>query len=444
MFDLVIAGAGPAGAIAATLLHRGGFQVALVSPHIPHAAPSLKEHARIEGMSERVFKILSELDLPTEGVFPARQRSIYWGGLESRVNREHLVDRTVFDQALQEKARSTGVSLVSGLVRTITKDQNELLLDDGSILKAGLVVEARGRRAPSRTNSLRSHPTLAICGFTAPSMKETAQAASISALPSGWLWQASEPGLGTWSQLVVDATSLPPGQEGLESVWRETLAAASSAAPTGPPEFPKDPVVRSCELRLTTPELDPQLLTIGDAAIAIDPLSGHGLFWAISSALMCPVLARAVLDRETGLAKTFYRNRVQETFWRQARVGRDFYQLAHEEMKSVFWSNRASWPDTKPSHANIEKPAIKQQVIVRDGKLKKADTLLSALDPNGVAFIEGHELIPILKRLGKGPMPNPADFHAQILPDTDRATAEHVHAWIAHRKQAGGLPDTLL
>ncbi|MEZ5841921.1 MAG: hypothetical protein R3D02_16370 [Hyphomicrobiales bacterium] len=78
------------------------------------------------------------------------------------------------------------------------------------------------------------------------------------------------------------------------------------------------------------------------------------MFWAVSSALAAvPVIA--ALEEGTpeavDLAKRFYAERIADTFWRQARVGRDFYRLEERFADAPYWAARRAFPDDLPSHA---------------------------------------------------------------------------------------------
>jgi hypothetical protein len=222
----------------------------------------------------------------------------------------------------------------------------------------------------------------------------------------------------SWTQISVDAAAARrPGP-----VWLRMTGQALPAAP------------RRCasELRLTAPVLDPDLPRLGDAAVAMDPLSGHGLFWALASALMAVPLTEAILSGRADLAARFYHERVVSTFNRQARVGRDFYRSAG--LAGPFWRTRSDWPDDVaaepvPPAASYRTP----HVVVRDGRLAEAEVLVTPQDPEGAAFVGGIEIIPVLKRLGTRRLPDRAAFAAQVLPEAPPERAGLVFDWLAAR-----------
>jgi 2-polyprenyl-6-methoxyphenol hydroxylase-like FAD-dependent oxidoreductase len=403
--DVAIAGGGPAGALAAICLARAGARVVL--------ATLAEGTARIEGLPPRAAALLDGLGLPPGTVGPAAPRLARWGGREGAANREHPVDRAALDAALRAAAAAAGARLVKARVGRLDGAAGRMATSAGSIA-AGVLIEARGRRAPAGPGRVRGPATVAIAGFTGPA----AEAAAIEARPGGWVWSAPFAGR-RWTQAVTDA----------DRARRDGIAGAWAAVADGPP--PVGARARAAELRLNAPELAPGVIAIGDAAVAFDPLSGHGLYWALASALAAPPMARALLDGEAELARRLHRERVAATFWRQARIGRDFHRAAG--FGGPFWAARAAWPDDAPAHATVDAPTLRRRAVVRDGRLVEADTLATPLDPDGVAFVAGQPIGPVLARLGSGPLPDLAAFRAQIAPDAPPEAAAVLHGWLASR-----------
>ena len=403
-FDVAIAGGGPAGAAAAILLSRQGARVALVDAG--------SGACRLEGAGQRLVAALKAQGLATEGLGPAAPRGAEWGEISGAPNQEHPVLRPAFDAGLRAQAADEGVEVIEA---TISRVRPALVgITDGADLHAGLVVEARGRRAPAPRGRHRGPATLAIGGWTG----EGGSGSAIVARPSGWCWTIAGPSR-SWTQATIDADA---ARMGLGEAW-----ASVTDAP-----FPEHALVRAAELRLAAPDLDPHLPCIGDAAVAMDPLSGHGLFWALASALQCVPLVRALVDGETDLAARFYRARVIETFWRQARVGRDFHRASG--LTGPYWTARAAWPDNEPSHAEPpESPHLRRQVVVREGRLAEVEALVTPQDPDGVAFVGGHAIGPILSRARGGPLPGRADFLTRVMPGTPPDEAGLIHDWLLNR-----------
>lgn len=410
-FDFVFHGGGPAGLTAAILLADAGARVA--------AATNGPEPGRVEGASPRIAALLSRLRLPLDGLGPALPRATDWGAMAGAANREHALDRHRFEMALIEAARQRGVYVALGRA---SRDGAGLSMADGRHIAAGKVIEARGRRAPSGCGRLRGPETIAILGR----IPDVQDASAIQARPGGWVWRIAHPEGGTLVQVVTDPAG--PGREGLARAWAQVL-----------PEIglPDGATARSAELRLTAPVFDPSSPRVGDAAIAMDPLSGHGLFWAVSSALMLPPLLVASDLGQTELARRYWRERAVATFWRQARIGRDFHR--ETGFFTPFWATRAAWPDNVQAHAEVSRPAVQTRVVVHEGRLAEAEVLLSPQEPDGAAFLAGRPLVPLLRALGSTALAGPETLAPHFPGRTAREIRSAFH-WLVAR----GLPDASL
>ncbi|WP_260013951.1 flavin-dependent monooxygenase QhpG [Leisingera aquaemixtae] len=416
-FDIAIAGGGPSGSVAAVLLARAGFRVALAT--LPPRGP------RYEGMSARVAAILARHRLPLAGIGPAAQRHVSWGGFQGGQNSEHPADRTAFDAGLLEAARAEGVSVINGSVSSVRPEAGEIRLADGTCLSARLLFEARGRRAPRQPAELEraelaGPDTISVAGFVPPHAGDM-ETPRIEARPGGWVWSVPVDRDRLWLQAVGAASSLGQarGKTAVAALWESVLAETP---------LPRHPVVHAIAPRLAAPDLDPRCPRLGDAAVALDPLSGHGMFWAVSSALMAVPMARALLAGQAGLARAFYRNRVAETFWRQARVGRDFYRAAG--LQTLFWQQRAAWPDEAPAHDTDIRPHVARRVVVQDGYLARREVLITRDAPGGAAFAAGQEIVPLLRRLNGQPLPDSDRFHSALLPEAPPQAARAIHQWL--------------
>ena len=401
--DLAIAGCGPAGTIAAILLARAGAKVTLVG-----RPPSAD---RIEGASMRLVAALRAQRLALGGLGPLVERHVRWGQLTGAPNREHRLSRREFDGGLLAQAADEGVRVVTTGIRRVLP--GIIVTAEGACTRAGLVFEARGRRASVASSRRRGAPSVSIAGEFDGDHPQ----ADVTAMDQGWRWRIGGTARG-WAQVTVDADmARDPG-----FVWRRMTGA----------EPPADLIVRASELRLSAPRLDPSLPRLGDAAVAMDPLSGHGLFWALGSALMAVPLAEALGRGETDLAARFYADRVVGTFERQARVGRDFYCAAG--LESAFWTRRSAWPDDRPAETPPPaSPYLDRRVVVRGGQLAETEVLVTPQDPDGAAFVGGIEIAPVLHRLAHRALPDRKHFTERILPDVPPALAGCIHDWLSER-----------
>lgn len=427
-YDCVVAGGGPAGAFAARELVRAGCTVLIVDP--------AAGRPRLEGLSTRVAQLLKARGLAAVLATASAPcpRSVDWAGLKRSANGERLVRRPAFDAALRQAAVDAGAELIEGRIGRIEKTHPEqgivLKLSNGDAVSARLMIDARGRQAPS-SQRLKGPQTLSISSLL-DDVSGTA-GTHVAATPEGWLWLAEAPGFGRWLQISVDADGLSgAGEAALLERMTRFLTQPCLTEVMGGLNVQNKLLARAAGLVLSAPELTLPVIPVGDAAVAIDPLSGHGLFWALSSALAAVPMALTVLDNPkpgVDLAARFYRARVVETFWRQARVGRDFYRLERRLAAEPFWRRRAAWPDDQPSHAVSTSVRMETRVVVEGNRLVERDVLITPLDPDGVAFVAG---LPV------GDLIDASGTRAKPIPDTPSPAFQAAFQWLESRGLLNG------
>jgi len=433
--DIVVLGGGPAGAFSAYLLCRAGYSVALVDPD--------RTPARIEGVSPRVLAALAAADITADGltISAAAERRSFWTGTGSSANSEFLTDRAVFDRALRDIAAHAGVRVHRGDVAGWHEEEGAVVacLKDGSELRGRLVIDARGRRAPRQTGGPRGPMTVSASAWTMPTDTTAGPRTTIVPAPGGWVWLA-EPGDGrAWVQVCFDAGQLTgSGPDAVADVAGRILADGAVIEALGAPVAPSSPyLVRACETVFANPDFTPPVIRVGDAAAGLDPLSGHGMFWAVSSALSIVPVVAAVISGDPGeaaLAKRFVEQRARDMFLRQARVGRDFYRLESRWADAPFWAPRRAFPDDAPIHEPVETIHIARSVVVDNGRLAEVDVLVTPAHPGGVAWVAGVPIVPVyndIRRRGAAPVTARA-LGPSIGPGATPEQADIVFHWL-HR-----------
>ncbi len=400
--SILVLGAGPAGAATALGLRRMGYPVTVVS--------DWRRFAAVEGVSQRVLEGLRHAGLGAalaEATTPAT-RQVHWNGERLQPNQECLLDRQRFDQALRDDLRRAGVELVEGRVREVERGQGyRIHLDDGRTLHGEFLVEARGRQAPLSEGRLRGPETVSLLNLwqAAPGTPVSA----VESLDDGWAWMARLADGRCYWQVTLDATTAQlPGKAALPEYCAERRRGSALVAQLfGERAFaPAQVHARSSTAILAGNCAGPDWLRVGDAAMAVDPLSGNGIFQSLSSALQAPVVINTLLQRpgQADLAQRFHQTRVEQLFLRFARIGRDFYAQETQRVAQPFWAHRRGWPDAQPLHAAADWQAVRveRRPVLREGWVEEAEVVVTADQPLGVWHLQGVELAPVVRGLQAG------------------------------------------
>ncbi|WP_248743369.1 MULTISPECIES: NAD(P)/FAD-dependent oxidoreductase [unclassified Pseudomonas] len=404
MTAILILGAGPAGAAVALGLRRLGYAVTLVS--------EWRRFAALEGVSQRVLEALRSAGL-NHGLANARlpsQRQVSWNGQQHAQNIECLLDRPAFDRGLREDLWVAGVEVIEGRVLNVlfSSEGHQVELDGGQMLTADFLVEARGRQAPASGKGLRGPETVSLLNRWQGASGVTASA--VESLEDGWAWMARrDDGQCYWQWTVDVASAGLPGKAQLLDHCRARRQASDFAQ-----AFFAGGVESELQLhaRSSTAILAPQVcgenwIRVGDAAMAVDPLSGNGIFQSLSSALQAPVVINTLLRKpeRAALAQRFHRQRVEQLFLRFARIGRDFYADEQRWLEQPFWQARRQWPDAEMAHAAADFAAlrIERMPVLNDGFVDEAEVVITADQPLGIWHVQGVELAPLVRRLRDEP-----------------------------------------
>lgn len=400
---ILVLGAGPAGAATALGLRRLGYRVIIVS--------DWRRFAAVEGVSQRVLEGLRHAGLGgalAEAAVPAT-RQVRWNGQHLQLNQEYLLDRQRFDRALRDDLNRAGVMLVEGRIREVSRAEGyQVRLDDGQLLQGDFLVEARGRQAPLAADRLRGPETLSLLNLWQSAPGEPASA--VESLDDGWAWMARLADGRCYWQVTLDAEGLP-GKAALPEYCAARRRASALVAELFDARAlePAQVHARSSTAILAGDCVGDDWLRVGDAAMAVDPLSGNGIFQSLSSALQAPVVINTLLRRpeRAALARQFHQQRIEQLFLRFARIGRDFYGQELERAGQPFWERRRVWPDAQPLHLAADWAAVRvaRRPVLREGWVDEAEVVVTVDQPLGVWHLQGVELAPVVNDLLAGREP---------------------------------------
>jgi len=418
--DILVLGGGPAGGAVAIGLRRLGYEVLLVSEPRPFDA--------VEGISDRVIQGMQAAGfrLALEAMAAPSPRQVTWNGVTSAANTERLVPRQRFDQALLQDLAEQGVRVVSGRVKSCRGHEDgyraEVESADGSTqwLAGGFLVEARGRAAPAAgVPRVRGAQTVSLLQYwQGPA---AAPKTAVQSFADGWAWMALRNDGRRYLQLTLDVASaeLPPKSQ-LGEWCRQRLQQLEQAAPFMQDAEP----VGEVDARTSTPVLCEQSagdswIRVGDAAMAVDPLSGNGIFQALSSALQAPAVVNTLIrhPERAELAKQFHEARIQGLFYRFARIGRDFYAQESQWSERPFWQTRRRWPDQQPLHLGVtpEQVATGMRPVVENGLINAAHVVITPDQPLGIWHLNGLPLAPLLDAVRAEPERTPESVLSEQL-----------------------------
>lgn len=406
-------------------LHRLGYRVFVLGE---------PRHFRaLEGVSARVVSALQQAGLQhaMAGIWPASTRLAHWNGEERAANTEYLVDRQRFDEGLWADLQAAGVKTICARVgRVQERPEGGWCIEARTGGEAGgepegkaktrwwqadFLVEARGRLAPHGGVTQRGPQTLSLlCQWQGESVP-AGHGTAIESLPDGWAWMARLPDGRCYWQWTLDVKATPlPGRAELPA-WcaerRQTpqsrmffgasnLRAGRDAAVVARPSEP----IRAQEV------VRANLIRVGDAAMAVDPLSGNGIFQSLSSALQAPAVIhtmRVAPDRAV-LAAEFHRRRITHLFERFCRIGRDFYAMESRWPEHPFWAERSKWPDDQPLHhlnpvsGPGTLPEIGRGPVLCGSEVIEAELVFTRDQPLGIWQLDGEPLAPMLRAVMAG------------------------------------------
>jgi len=359
-FDAAIVGAGPAGAATARWLALQGKRVALVEQ-------SRFDAPRVgESLAPAVQPLLVELGVWTEflGLKPMRSYGTLsnWGEGGPRIHSHMMnpwgcgwhVDRLAFDRMLADAAATSGAELQLGTapLRCEVTDDGQWLLRIGdrttgcaTLLRARVLVDATGR--PARMARWVGAHRIAFDRLVGVAILHGCMDTSpegyiqVETTADGWWYSAPVPCNRMMAMLMTDSDLCKRAQLLSVMRWRNLLAYAPATGARidgtvlwGPRVFPAH------SQRLGRGKLDAPWIAVGDAALAVDPISGSGVVRALRSARLGAETALALIGGQTRRAIQAYEAEcdLECTAYLQERAL--YYGVERRWQESAFWQRR--------------------------------------------------------------------------------------------------------
>lgn len=365
--DVLVLGAGPAGAVAALTLARRGRRVMLID------SGSKAHRALGDVMPPGAWPHLAKLG--AQSVFNVHrhlrswQQSSSWGSarLATRDLSFHPhgcawhLDREVFDADLLAAARDAGAICVLGerfRGAIATRSGWEIELQISGHLAARFVVDASGRSSAFArqigVDRKRRDRLVAMMASIGPA--ELAHAGYVALLveacENGWWYLSPMPDGRAIASFMTDADLLPSGRAAQQAFWwaqlRQTIHIQIMLS-LDQGVLPKVKSAPAGMERLTAVH-GKGWLAVGDAAVAFDPLSSLGLVHALETGRLGGLAADAALDGEFQPVAAY--ERVVKLRADECDIARrGFYDIEQRWPESLFWvrrSGRAPGAKTRP------------------------------------------------------------------------------------------------
>ncbi len=355
-YDVAVIGPGPAGAATACGLRKFGYRVVLLGE---------SRNTSIEGASERTVARLRAADLSEalECIKGPGERTGFWGSEVTAKSTEYLIERSSFDSALSRDAAAAGVDLCPVPVGAVDPRGRVWRLNTrDAVIDALFVIDARGRHA--RGAPLRGPPLVAVSQrFTAPPGGTVRTA--IHPVDDGWIWLADD-GCGTrWVQVIGAPSALHATADVPLRISAALQAVPQHAGFVENAVAVGAPTVRAAvaKMSLAAPAL--AMLRVGDASIAMDPLSGHGIHEALVAAHFAVAGAHTYLERDDWFAvERFMNTRAREAWGRMTLEAAHFYRAQAAHLATSFWTQAASAYESLATAANLGKQGNPVSVAV--------------------------------------------------------------------------------
>ena len=402
--DVFIAGAGPAGVVLALRLRRLGYDVALAAPPAEAAhgfetlSPAAQEQMAIEGLP------------PVQG--RAVDFEIRWGKstFEPRAAPAQglVVDRRALHADLRRRAIEAGVSVVDERAEAPQATADGWRLQAGpSAFSAGVLVDATGRRGLTRATGRRGAPLISLhVVYQGENLPANAR---VAAARDGWIWGAPTPS-GGYAISVFEDPRL--GKTEGDPYARVERIVAETGVLDGAANLSALRAVAASDVTPCTAAAfeGAGRFRIGDASLALDPLSSSGVSAALQSAVDAALAIHTLRSEASAnaMVEAFLERRSQRRAARHAAWTAAFYAEAATAYTTPFWLARAQPPPAPP---RISSPALDDPIglgmgvqirsepcLVRDRiAIRRVVAPPGAAEP--VAFIDGIEIASLFDAL---------------------------------------------
>jgi flavin-dependent dehydrogenase len=354
---VLILGGGPAGLAtglrivrsgsSAVVVERGRYNDIRVGEHLPPAGVALVRYAGFAGLRD-------------DAHFRCAGVNAWWGGdvpnymdyLFHPVGYGLNLSRPHFDSCLAEQCRSAGVQLLTGawlthIVRTARGWRAEVHCGDHTReYGPGLIVDATGRSAAfarlqgSSIEALDSQVGLITFRASNPAVDSNSRRVVIESCEHGWWYFTPLRDGRSVCMFMTDADLLAATSGSALMNWEAQLQQTRHMR-SCVEEYPLLTrfIVRVARSQRLDRMSGRGWVAVGDAAIAFDPLSSHGIAKGVEHGVQAADAVLAYLDGDdAALERLSDRFAMEFTGYEQKRLG--YYSIERRWPDAPFWRRR--------------------------------------------------------------------------------------------------------
>jgi flavin-dependent dehydrogenase len=417
--EVGILGGGPAGSVMACRLAELGHDTLLVD-----RADGTKGQ-RAESLPPSIRPILGSVGLQhalDAAVFCRERRALLlWKANEFQIKTFNiapslLVDRAHFDQLLRSAAMRFGTRVVApGSTRAPQRHPRGSWLvpiatsSGTALMRARFLVDARGRR-PRACVEDGALPTVALSASFIVDNAEFAES-RIEAGIECWYWGSPLPRQGYAATIFLDSARVAGfGTYDRFRLYRRLLSRSKLLHKLLTNRVSGTISVRDATPRLARDLIGDDFIRIGEAAVAIDPLSSQGVQAAILSAIQGSAAVHTILSDgfQNDDAFEFYRERQHDLAVKSRRTAARFYR-AHD-VDEQFWKRRqaADGDRREPTQRGLHKSTFPTELsvscalqivevpVLADGLVRRARALGHPQLERPMAYFDGIALAPLI------------------------------------------------
>jgi flavin-dependent dehydrogenase len=352
MSDVLIIGNGPAGLASAITLQQQGISVTVV--HRPEVTHTIRVG---ESLAASARYSLTELgvwdDFFTSGHSPCYGNASCWGDdklfcydfIHSTAGEGWYIDRLIFREMMLQKAMTVGAKFIeTNRIFQLTREGNNWQYSDDQLqINARMIIDASGRNSwLSRQLGVkrirRDNQIAVVCLLRASDPMKNGQSL-IEAVHDGW-WYISDIGEGKVVRIFFTDPDLHDRTDWLNpSYWSNKSLQTHFVKH----RIPVSRYIEILPLQYTSAgshHLEwyaaKGWLAVGDAACSLDPLSSHGIAFALRSGIDAGLVVKDCLSGVLS-AENDYHEKIQLAFQLYQEQRQDIY------LKEMRWADYPYW-----------------------------------------------------------------------------------------------------